>query len=386
MIRRFGPEVAGLPTLAVTVAERLGSPVPRSAFADGGALIDYRGRPGTIPTVSFSALLAGKADPELLRDRVVVIGATAPTLHDQHATPQGSDLMSGPEVQANAIWTALHGLPLSSAPPWLDVLLILLAAASRAADRPAGARHGRGTGRPRARRGVRRRPPSSPSSTAPCWPRRARWQRWRCPPSRPWRSATCSRASSASGSRRSTTCSRSRSASARASCGPPSWRSSSGSAQAVESRDEETGEHIERIAQMCPSARPGRRPGRRRGRAAAARERDARRRQDRDPRRHPAQARPADSGRARGHAAPHRRRRRPARRLALPRRPARRGDRTHAPRALERGGLPGRPRGRGHPARRSHHPRSATSTTPSSRPVRTSPRGPSRTPWTRSAR
>ena len=130
VIRRFTPEVAGLPTLAVTVAERLGRPVDRAAFGREGALIDYRGAPGTIPTVSFSTLLAGKADPALLRGRVVVIGASAPTLHDQHATPQGSDLMSGPEVQANAIWTALHGLPLASAPAWLDALLILLAAAS----------------------------------------------------------------------------------------------------------------------------------------------------------------------------------------------------------------------------------------------------------------
>jgi HD-GYP domain-containing protein (c-di-GMP phosphodiesterase class II) len=130
VIRRFGFEVAGLPTLAVTVADRLGQPVRKSAFGDDGALIDYRGGPGTIPTFSFSTLLAGRVDPELLRDRVVVIGATAPTLHDQHATPQGHELMSGPEVQANAIWTALHDFPLAAAPPWLDVLLIILAAAS----------------------------------------------------------------------------------------------------------------------------------------------------------------------------------------------------------------------------------------------------------------
>ena len=130
VIRRFGPQVAGLPTLAVTVAERLGRPAPESAFGADGALIDYRGEPGTVPTYSFSSLLAGKVDPDLLRGRVVVIGATAPTLHDQHATPQGRELMSGPEVQANAIWTALHGFPLAAAPPWLDVLLILLAAAS----------------------------------------------------------------------------------------------------------------------------------------------------------------------------------------------------------------------------------------------------------------
>jgi HD-GYP domain-containing protein (c-di-GMP phosphodiesterase class II) len=130
VIRRFDPQVAGLPTLAVTVAQRVGRPAPESAFGADGALIDYRGEPGTIPTYSFSSLLAGKVDPDLLRGRVVVIGATAPTLHDQHATPQGRELMSGPEVQANAIWTALHGFPLAAAPPWLDVLLILFAAAS----------------------------------------------------------------------------------------------------------------------------------------------------------------------------------------------------------------------------------------------------------------
>ena len=47
VIRRFGPEVAGLPTLAVKVAERLGRPAPESAFGADGALIDYRGEPGT---------------------------------------------------------------------------------------------------------------------------------------------------------------------------------------------------------------------------------------------------------------------------------------------------------------------------------------------------
>ena len=130
VIRRFGAKVSGLPTLAWVVAERLGKPLSEEDFDDGRALIDYRGTPGTIPTISFSTLLAGQADPKLLKDRVVVIGASAPTLHDQHATPQGEELMSGPEVQANAIWTALHGLPLASAPPWLDLLAIMLAAAS----------------------------------------------------------------------------------------------------------------------------------------------------------------------------------------------------------------------------------------------------------------
>jgi len=33
--------------------------------------------------------------------------------------------MSGPELQANAIWTALHDFPLRSAAGWLSILLIL---------------------------------------------------------------------------------------------------------------------------------------------------------------------------------------------------------------------------------------------------------------------
>ena len=128
VIRRFEGSVAGLPTLAVTVAQRLGSPVRPGALGPDGALIDFRGPPGSIPTYSFSQVLAGNIAPGALRDRVVVLGAGAPTLHDQHATPESNELMSGPEVQANAIWTALHGLPLSFAPPWLDWLVILLGA------------------------------------------------------------------------------------------------------------------------------------------------------------------------------------------------------------------------------------------------------------------
>jgi len=64
-----------------------------------------------------------------LRGKVVVVGATAPSLQDRHATAtSGSDTMSGPEVQANAIWTALHGNPLRDAPPWLALVAIALLA------------------------------------------------------------------------------------------------------------------------------------------------------------------------------------------------------------------------------------------------------------------
>jgi hypothetical protein len=71
----------------------------------------------------------GHFAPGTFRDRIAVVGASAPTLRDVHATPVGGgDLMSGAEVQANAIWTAIHGFPLRSAPPFVAYLLIALMA------------------------------------------------------------------------------------------------------------------------------------------------------------------------------------------------------------------------------------------------------------------
>ncbi len=129
MIRHFGYRAVGIKTLAVAAAERAGHAVSPSSFGGSGAWIDYRGPPGTIPTVSFSDLLAGRVSPSLLRGAVVVVGVSDPTLQDVHPTPvTRGELMSGAEVQANAIWTAMHGLPLRSAPDELDILAIVLLA------------------------------------------------------------------------------------------------------------------------------------------------------------------------------------------------------------------------------------------------------------------
>jgi CHASE2 domain-containing sensor protein len=124
-ITKVNASVGGLPTLAVAAAARLGRRVPAGAFHDGAARIDYRGGPRTFPTISFADVLKGRFDPRLVRGRVVVVGAASPTLQDVHSTPVATQLMSGPEVQANAIWTALHGFPLQDAPAWLDLLLIV---------------------------------------------------------------------------------------------------------------------------------------------------------------------------------------------------------------------------------------------------------------------
>ncbi|MGH2981823.1 MAG: CHASE2 domain-containing protein [Solirubrobacterales bacterium] len=132
VVARVPYEVNGLKTLAVVTAQRItGRPVSRSGFGDRGAWIDYRGGPGTIPTYSFADVLRQRTAPAALRDKIVVVGATSPVLQDVHATPtSGSELMAGPEVEANAIWTVLHGTPLRTAPAPLDLLLIVLLAAA----------------------------------------------------------------------------------------------------------------------------------------------------------------------------------------------------------------------------------------------------------------
>jgi CHASE2 domain-containing sensor protein len=127
LISRIAPDLLGLPTIAVETAKRVGARVDRSAFRSGEALIDYRGGPGAFPTRSFvSVLRAKKSELGFLKNKIVIVGATAPTQQDVHPTPtSGSNLMSGPEIQANAIWTALHDFPLREAPRWLDVLFVI---------------------------------------------------------------------------------------------------------------------------------------------------------------------------------------------------------------------------------------------------------------------
>ncbi len=126
VLQRFQASAGGLGTLALVAARRAGHAPSRSAFDDGGAWIDFRGPPGTIDTVSFSDLVEGRVDPARVRGRIVVVGAAAPTLQDVHPTPTASgELMSGPEIEANAIYTATHGLPLRDVPQWVDLLAIL---------------------------------------------------------------------------------------------------------------------------------------------------------------------------------------------------------------------------------------------------------------------
>ena len=133
VLRRYRQAVGKLRTLPLAAAERATGEAPGDdAFNnDGSAYIDFRGPPGTIRTVPFVDLVAETPDLGALRSalagRIVVVGASAPALQDVYATSVGgSEVMSGPEVQANATWTALHDNPLRDAATGLRVLAFLL--------------------------------------------------------------------------------------------------------------------------------------------------------------------------------------------------------------------------------------------------------------------
>jgi adenylate cyclase len=128
VVRRTVPTFSGLVSFPVaTVEAATGETVDSGDFPSDGAWIDYHGPAETIEHVSFSDVLNGKVDPATFRDKIVVVGGTALTLQDTHPTSstRGNEVMSGPEVQANAIDTIRDGLPLKSTPNLLDVLIIL---------------------------------------------------------------------------------------------------------------------------------------------------------------------------------------------------------------------------------------------------------------------
>jgi adenylate cyclase len=118
----------GLKSFPAAVAEKaLERPIDPDSLGGDSAWIDYYGGPGTVEHISYSDVLQGKIRPGALRDKIVIVGATIPVLQDLHPTStSGEGEMSGPEVHAQAIGTALTGFPLGDSPIPLDVGLIVL--------------------------------------------------------------------------------------------------------------------------------------------------------------------------------------------------------------------------------------------------------------------
>lgn len=110
-------------------------PVMAPLTASQPVMIDFVGAAGSFPTISAGSLLRGEVPPELLANRIVLIGITASGLGDMHSTPMGGDgsLMPGIEIQANLVDTLLSHrqiVPAHGAVPYgfavLPLALLLL--------------------------------------------------------------------------------------------------------------------------------------------------------------------------------------------------------------------------------------------------------------------
>jgi adenylate cyclase len=88
--------------------------------------VAYVGAPGTFPMYSFHQVLSGAVAAETFKDKIVLVGATAPDLHDFQQTPvSAGQAMSGVEIQANAIHTLLTNRQLDTEPLVVSLATIL---------------------------------------------------------------------------------------------------------------------------------------------------------------------------------------------------------------------------------------------------------------------
>ncbi|MFE4105912.1 CHASE2 domain-containing protein [Almyronema epifaneia] len=93
-------------------------------------LLNYRGHQEHFPSISLTDVLAGRFDADLIRDRIVFIGSTAPSLNDLFYTPYSSGLINSPtstsgviihaNIASQLLSSALEGRPVIQvwAEPW----------------------------------------------------------------------------------------------------------------------------------------------------------------------------------------------------------------------------------------------------------------------------
>jgi len=97
-------------SLALVVGNKLGYSVPDTP----SVLLNWRGKPFTYPSVTFSDVMQDlsskvkKRPPDEFTGKIVIIGSTAPSLFDLKATPMAR-IHPGVEILANAIDCVKHG-------------------------------------------------------------------------------------------------------------------------------------------------------------------------------------------------------------------------------------------------------------------------------------
>lgn len=95
---------------------------------EGALLIPFAGSAGHFPTIGASSVLRGEVPAELLRDRLVLVGATAEGLGDRYATGGGNPggVLPGVEVQAHLLDGLLSDRMIAEAGFWPRAIFALV--------------------------------------------------------------------------------------------------------------------------------------------------------------------------------------------------------------------------------------------------------------------
>ncbi|MGQ5701041.1 CHASE2 domain-containing protein [Sandaracinobacteroides sp. A072] len=84
-------------------------------------LIAFAGPSGTYPQLSFADVLSGQFPADLLKDRIILVGATASGMGDRFSTPMSGtrETMAGVELHANHLDTLLADRAIHPVAPWI---------------------------------------------------------------------------------------------------------------------------------------------------------------------------------------------------------------------------------------------------------------------------
>jgi CHASE2 domain-containing sensor protein/signal transduction histidine kinase len=101
--------------------------VKESLAADRGTVLIPFLPEGSFRSVSFSSVMAGEVPPGFFKDKIILVGATAPGLGDRYPVPgPAGSTMSGIEIQANMLSGLIHNRFVHDAPKWLAIAAALL--------------------------------------------------------------------------------------------------------------------------------------------------------------------------------------------------------------------------------------------------------------------
>ena len=127
VIRRVAYEVDDLKSFSLVTTERAtGKTISQGDFGPSDSTwIDYAGPAETIRPFSFSDVHFGNVPAGAFKDKIVIVGPSAVTLQDIHPTST-DNAMSGAEIQASSVATALESFPINSIPSWVTLVLIVL--------------------------------------------------------------------------------------------------------------------------------------------------------------------------------------------------------------------------------------------------------------------